>query len=151
MHNQNRKNMIIIIDYGLGNSGSIKNMLARLGIESEISSDLGLISSAEKLILPGVGAFDVAMRNLTSSGLVNVLNDCVLHRKVPILGICLGMQVMSEKSEEGVLPGLGWFKAETVRFQFSHLEQAHLKIPHMGWSEIEYTIPLCSLLPCENS
>ena len=128
--------MIAIIDYGMGNLGSIYNMLNRIGVRSVISSDPGEIALAEKLILPGVGAFDRAMKSLERLGLLPVLNERVLGNKVPILGICLGMQLLSLRSEEGELPGLGWIDAETVRFVLDG-ENATLKIPHMGWNTIE--------------
>jgi len=128
--------MITIVNYGLGNLGSIRNMLLRIGVESVITDDLETIRGAERLILPGVGAFDNAMANLNRLGIAQVLNERVLERRVPILGICLGMQLMSRRSEEGSLPGLGWVDAETVRFRFEG-EAARLKIPHMGWNRIE--------------
>lgn len=128
--------MIAIIDYGMGNLGSIHNMLNRIGAPSVITSDPRKIVSADKLILPGVGAFDRAMESLDRLGLLPILNDKVLERKVPILGICLGMQLLSRRSEEGDMKGLGWIDAETVRFAFEG-ENAALKIPHMGWNTIE--------------
>lgn len=127
--------MIAIVDYGMGNLGSIKNMLARIGADSVITSDKDQIASADKLILPGVGAFDNAMTNLRNLGLLPVLNNQVLEEKVPILGICLGMQLLTKSSEEGVLDGLGWIDAKTIKFQFD--PASGLKIPHMGWDEIE--------------
>jgi len=128
--------VIAIIDYGMGNLGSIYNMLNRIGVRSVVSSDPGEIALAEKLILPGVGAFDRAMQSLERLGLLPVLNERVLVNKVPFLGICLGMQLLSLRSEEGELPGLGWIDAETVRFVLDE-ENATLKIPHMGWNTIE--------------
>lgn len=132
--------MIAIIDYGMGNLGSIHNMLNRIGAPSVITSDPRTINSADKLILPGVGAFDHAMQSLGRLGLIPVLNECVLDRKVPIFGICLGMQILSRRSEEGNLPGLGWIDAETVRFSFEE-ETPALRIPHMGWNTIEVKHP----------
>lgn len=127
--------MVAIIDYGMGNLGSIQNMFARIGAESVITADPALIGSAAKLVLPGVGAFDSAILNLRKLGLVRVLNEAVLERRVPILGICLGVQLFSHSSEEGTLPGLGWIDAETVRFRFE--DQARdLKVPHMGWNTV---------------
>ena len=127
--------MIAIIDYGLGNSGSIRNMLKRIGVESAITADADVIRSAEKLIIPGVGAFDEGMRQLELRNLKPLLDEVVLERKVPVLGICLGMQLFCKSSEEGDLPGLGWIDAETRRFQFDAL-QADLRIPHMGWNTV---------------
>jgi len=128
--------MIAIVNYGAGNPGSISNMLSRIGVEAVITADAGVITAAQKLILPGVGAFDAAMANLEKSGLIPVLDRQVRDRGVPILGICLGMQLFSKRSEEGKTPGLGWLDAETVRFQFDPAH-AHLKIPHMGWNSIQ--------------
>lgn len=127
--------MITIIDYNAGNIVSVKNMLNRLGFESIVSSDVNDIASAEKLILPGVGHFDHGMKNLRNSGLVSTLNERVLDKKVPILGICLGVQLFTTGSEEGTLPGLSWFaSAKTVKFAVSGEE---LKIPHMGWADVQ--------------
>ena len=127
--------MIAIIDYGLGNSGSIRNMLKKIGVESAITADADIIRSAEKLIIPGVGAFDEGMRQLELRNLKPLLDEVVLERKVPVLGICLGMQLFCKSSEEGDLPGLGWIDAETRRFQFDAL-QADLRIPHMVWNTV---------------
>ena len=127
--------MIIIIDYGMGNVGSILNMLKKIGENAMISGVSNDIMTADKLILPGVGAFDHGMAHLSERGLIPLLNKRVLEDKCPILGICLGMQLLSCRSEEGELPGLGWVDAETRRFQFNG-ELGHLKIPHMGWNEV---------------
>ncbi len=132
--------MITIVDYGVGNLGSIANMLKKIGAKAEVASDPAALRRAEKLILPGVGAFDAGMRKLNESGLTPLLNELVLEKKTPILGLCLGMQLMTRRSEEGVEAGLGWFEAETVRFRFGP-EQAHLKIPHMGWNTLEVRRP----------
>lgn len=127
--------MIIIIDYGMGNIGSILNMLKKIGAAARISSDPDEIRAAEKLILPGVGAFDTGMRQLNECGLIDLLNEKVLAKKTPVLGVCLGMHLLVQKSEEGILPGLGWIDGETVRFHFDR-SQSELKIPHMGWNDI---------------
>jgi glutamine amidotransferase len=127
--------MIVIIDYGLGNLGSVWNMLRRVSPSAVMSSDPSVIVKADKLVLPGVGAFDEGIRNLVARGLLGLLERRVVQDRVPALGICLGMQLMAQSSEEGSLPGLGWLDAEVVRFKFSE-EQGYLKIPHMGWSEI---------------
>jgi len=127
--------MITIIDYKTGNLGSIQNILKRIGEQSVVTSDKNEIAKAKKLILPGVGAFDTGMRNLNDLGLVNVLNEKVINEKTPVLGICLGMQLLSEGSEEGMLRGLGWIRAKTVRFQF--IDTIEYKIPHMGWNFIK--------------
>lgn len=126
--------MITIIDYNAGNIGSIKNMLRKIGADSIVTSDPQLIMKAEKLILPGVGHFDYGMRNLEMTGLIPLLNERVLKDKVPILGICLGAQLFTTKSEEGTLEGLGWLDARTVRFNFG---TSAVKVPHMGWSNAE--------------
>ena len=127
--------MIVIVDYGVGNLGSIKNMFKKAGYKAEPSSDPAVLREAEKLILPGVGAFDAAMRKFRETGLVSVVGELVLEKKIPVLGLCVGLQLMSKGSEEGTEAGLGWFDAETVRFKFD-AEHSHLKVPHMGWNEI---------------
>lgn len=124
--------MITIIDYKTGNLGSIQNILRRIGEPSIITSDKSVISDAKKLILPGVGSFDTGMRNLLDLDLIDTINYKVLNEKVPVLGICLGMQLISLKSEEGSLHGLGWINAETKRFIFNNTFE--FKIPHMGWN-----------------
>jgi glutamine amidotransferase len=127
--------MIIVIDYEMGNIGSIINMIKKAGCEAVLSSDLARIETAEKLILPGVGSFDTGMQNLDKLDLIDALRRRVIREKVPILGICLGMQLLSEKSEEGVLPGLGFISGQTVKFKFDHVN-ANLRIPHMGWNSV---------------
>ena len=128
--------MITIIDYGLGNLASIKNMIKKVGGRSIITSDPEMILKAEKLILPGVGAFGRGMENLHKKGLIEPLNQKVLVEKVPVLGICLGLQLMTAKSEEAEIPGLGWIDGETVKFDASQMPSS-LKIPHMGWADIK--------------
>lgn len=128
--------MIVIIDYGVGNLNSVLNMLKKIGAEAVISSDPSMIKAAHKLVLPGVGAFDNGIKNLTEKGLIDVLHEKVLHQQTPILGICLGLQLFTRKSEEGTSPGLGWIDAGTIRFQFPPTNN-NLKIPHMGWNTIE--------------
>ncbi|MHC1703826.1 MAG: imidazole glycerol phosphate synthase subunit HisH [Tenuifilaceae bacterium] len=127
--------MITIIDYKTGNLGSIQNILKRIGENSIVTSDKNEIAKATKIILPGVGTFDTGMRNLRDLDLIDVLNEKVLSERIPILGICLGMQLLSKGSEEGVIPGLGWINADTVRFQFVNTKE--YKIPHMGWNFVE--------------
>ena len=139
--------MIAIINYGLGNLTSIQNMCRRLGIEATITSDEEVISKASKLLLPGVGHFKKGMENLHSSGLKPLLDKLVLEEKKPVLGICLGAQLMTKHSEEGDVEGLGWVDATTVRF--AQADHVGMKVPHMGWSEIK-TVghnPLWTLLP----
>jgi glutamine amidotransferase len=126
--------MIGIIDYGLGNPAAIHNMLRRIGIESMVSSDQAELAGADKLILPGVGAFDEGMRNLRSHDLVSFLDEQIREKKKPILGICLGMQLIGENSEEGNLPGLGFVPMKFQRFQAS--AHSRTKTLHMGWNEV---------------
>jgi glutamine amidotransferase len=126
--------MIVIIDYDMGNVGSIANMIKRVGGESTISRDPNTIQNASKLILPGVGAFDTGMQNIEEFGLLSLLNQKVLDDRTPILGICLGMQLLTNRSEEGLRTGLGWIDAETVRFPSSTPDCPKLRIPHMGWN-----------------
>ena len=127
--------MIVVIDYGMGNMRSILNMLKKIGVEGIISSDIEDITNAKQLILPGVGAFDSGMSNLYKFGLVDVLNQKVLEEKTPILGICLGMQLLTKRSDEGTMPGLGWINAEAIKFKFDDTA-GNLKIPHMGWDVV---------------
>ena len=123
--------MITIIDYGMGNLGSIHNMFKRIGAESEITNDLEIISKAKKLLLPGVGNFDKAVSIIESEGLKTLLDRKVLVDKTPILGICLGMQLLTNESEEGDLKGFSWIPSRTIKFKF---DNNHYKIPHMGWN-----------------
>jgi len=125
--------MIVVVDYGVGNLGSIVNMFKKVGAKAVASSDPAVIEGAEKLILPGVGAFDAAMRKFRETGLVPVVGRLVMEKKIPVLGLCVGLQLMTKGSEEGREAGLGWFDAETIRFKFDDAH-AHLKIPHMGWN-----------------
>lgn len=129
--------MIVIVDYGLGNTGSVLNMVHKMGGEARISSSPDEIKEASAIILPGVGAFDNAMQKLDESGLIPILEEMVINRKVPFLGICLGMQLLFERSEEGKLPGLGWIEGEVKRFRFSDEKIMTHKIPHMGWNQIQ--------------
>jgi glutamine amidotransferase len=124
--------MIAIVDYGIGNLNSIRNMLDKIGVASLITSSSQEIRRAGKLILPGIGAFDAGMSGLTKSGLIPVLNEKVLNERTPVLGICLGMQLMTRGSEEGALPGLAWIQATTRRFD--RAADPTLKVPHMGWN-----------------
>jgi imidazole glycerol-phosphate synthase subunit HisH len=127
--------MIAIIDYHVGNLASIKNMLGKIGEQVIISSKQEDLARAEKLILPGVGSFDTGMKNLSDLGLIETLNQLVLTDKKPILGICLGMQILGKSSEEGALAGLSWIDAETIKFKFEN--DPKRKIPNMGWNSLE--------------
>jgi imidazole glycerol-phosphate synthase subunit HisH len=124
--------MITIIDYGLGNLGSVLNMMKKVNVAAQISGDLDVIANAEKILLPGVGAFDAAMERLTGTPLRDVLDKKAKVDKVPVLGICLGMQLLTRGSEEGKLPGLDWIPAFTYKFPSSDL-----KVPHMGWNLVK--------------
>ncbi len=130
--------MVTIINYGLGNLGSIANMFKRIGTPCVVTSDAEIISKAEKILLPGVGAFDSAMRRITEIGLDYILKEKALKEKVPFMGICLGMQLLTNESEEGKLPGLGIINGKTVRFKFN---DHSIKIPHMGWNKVSLTRP----------
>jgi glutamine amidotransferase len=132
--------MIVIIDYGMGNLGSIANMLKQIGAQADVTNDARKIESAERLILAGVGAFDQGMKRLNDLNLIPLMTRKVLENKTPFIGICLGMQLLSRRSEEGDLPGLGWLDAETLRFNFNDGAQ-RLRIPHMGWNEIQIQKP----------
>jgi imidazole glycerol-phosphate synthase subunit HisH len=127
--------MITIIDYGMGNLGSVLNMLKKVGAQAKISSNPHEIRKAQKILLPGVGAFDTAMQRINESNLKEILNEKALKEKVPILGICLGMQLLTNGSEEGKLSGLGWIEGKTLNFK-GKINDA-LKIPHMGWNIAE--------------
>lgn len=140
--------MITIVDYGMGNLGSIQNMFKRIRVESEIAGDVDKIAVAKKILLPGVGAFDAAMQRINESGLKQVLDKKAMEEKVPVLGICLGMQLLTKSSEEGKLPGLGWIDAKTIRLQFGDYS---MKVPHMGWNLVfkKNESPLIKELPEE--
>ncbi|MFM9840719.1 MAG: imidazole glycerol phosphate synthase subunit HisH [Cyclobacteriaceae bacterium] len=127
--------MLTIIDYGVGNLSSIRNMLKKIGAPCRISTSISDVVGAEKLILPGVGAFDTCASKLRQSGLIDTLTQKVLHEHTPLLGVCVGMQLLMEKSEEGTLPGLGWIKGSNVRFKLEMGNQ-NLKVPHMGWTDV---------------
>lgn len=127
------------MDYGVGNVASLVNMYDDLGIECQISQDPAVIASAAKLILPGVGAFDRAMTTLRARGLVRPLEQAVLQRRVPILGVCLGMQLLARGSEEGRERGLGWIDADVIRIQPRN--GAPLKVPHVGWADVRSIKP----------
>ncbi|ERJ57722.1 imidazole glycerol phosphate synthase subunit HisH [Sphingobacterium paucimobilis] len=123
--------MISVIDYGLGNLGSVCNMFKKVGYEAMIITSPEDLNKATKIILPGVGAFDTGMKNLNEGQWIKALNKRVLEDKIPTLGICLGMQLMCRSSEEGSLSGLGWINGRTKKF---HFENKDLKSPHMGWN-----------------
>jgi glutamine amidotransferase len=126
---------IVIVNYGMGNLRSVVKKFEHLNIEAKISSEKHTIEQADKIILPGVGHFANAMRNLANLGLIDVLNNQVLMNKKPVLGICLGLQLFAKFSEEGNCEGLGWIDAEVIRFHVS--DPYKFKIPHIGWNSIE--------------
>jgi len=122
----------------MGNLGSIVNMFKRIGIETQVCDNAGGVAKAQKILLPGVGAFDAAMSRITAiEGMMEILDQKVLVEKIPLLGICLGMQLLTDGSEEGQLPGLGYIPGGTIRFPVSD----ELKVPHMGWNLIEEVNP----------
>jgi glutamine amidotransferase len=131
--------MITIINYGLGNLGSVQNMLKRIGAPCKITSDLKEIEDAEKILLPGVGAFDSAIQKIDELNLRSVLVHKAKVDKIPFLGICLGMQLLTRSSEEGVLAGLDLVPAKTIKFKFDNT--SNLKIPHMGWNFVKQNTP----------
>ncbi len=124
--------MIAIVDYDIGNLGAVANMLRRMGADCEITADRARIEAADKLILPGNGAFDACMQNLRASGLVPVLEAKVRGEQTPLLGICVGAQMLGHGSEEGHEPGLGWLDLRVKRFP----PQPGLRVPHMGWNGV---------------
>jgi imidazole glycerol-phosphate synthase subunit HisH len=122
--------MIVIIDYGVGNLGSLLNMCKHIGVSACVSKNESDVFDASHIILPGVGSFDPGMKKLTSSVFLNPLNESVIVRKTPVLGICLGMQMMTNGSEEGSADGLGWIDAKATLIPKSY----DVKVPHMGWN-----------------
>jgi len=126
---------VSLVNYGLGNIHAFANIYRRLNIDVDIVDDANGLAAAERLILPGVGAFDWAMNRLNRSGIREALDEAVLGRGVPVLGVCVGMQMMARTSDEGELPGLGWIDAKVARFD---LAEAHrYPLPHMGWNDIQ--------------
>lgn len=133
--------MIVVVDYGMGNLSSIVNMIKKVGGKAMLSRGPDDIENATKLILPGVGSFDHGMDNLNERGYVDILTRKVVEDRVPILGICLGMQLLSGGSEEGrPTPGLGWIDARTIRFRFD-AGTTKRKVPHMGWNTVVVARP----------
>jgi glutamine amidotransferase len=143
-----KKIRIGVVDYGMGNLGSIANMFKKLGYPIPICSDSHSIANAKGIIIPGVGSFDRGVENLKSRGLWNLLIDRVIEHKTPVLGICLGAQLLMTESEEGNLQGFGWVPGKVERFSFRDLEIVP-KIPHMGWNELKQsqTSPLWNKMP----
>lgn len=127
--------MITIIDYGLGNISAFQNVYKRLDIPTKVAKSVEDLQYVEKLILPGVGAFDYAMSQLNNSGMRQRLDELVLKQKTPVIGICVGMQIMGNKSDEGNLEGLKWIDANVRKFDESTIHQ-RTKLPHMGWNDV---------------
>lgn len=127
--------MITLIDYGVGNIFAFQNVYKRLDIPTKIAKTISDLEDAEKLILPGVGAFDYAMDQLNASGMRDKLDELVLKKKIPVIGICVGMQMMGNKSEEGRAEGLKWLDADILKFDESLIQQ-RTKLPHMGWNDV---------------
>jgi len=127
--------MITLIDYGVGNIFAFQNVYKRLGIPTRIAKTAVDLNDVKKLILPGVGSFDYAMSQLNSSGMREKLDELVLEKKVPVIGICVGMQMMGNRSDEGTLDGLKWIDAEILKFDEGLIQQ-RTKLPHMGWNDV---------------
>jgi len=141
---------VVIVDYGMGNIQSVLRKFSLFGITPTVSNDSATINSADKIVLPGVGHFGEAMKNLISLNLVNVLHENVLIRKKPTLGICLGMQLMTSFSEEGegLVKGLNWFDASVKKFQINDIQK--YKVPFIGWNKIEIKKPSILMSGIEN-
>lgn len=130
-------NQIVIIDYNMGNLRSVQKAFEKVGSEAIITNDINLIKNATKIVLPGVGSFKDGMKHLKELNLIDVLNDEILNKKKPFLGICLGMQLISKVSyENGETLGLGWINAEIKKFTFN--DDIKLKVPHVGWNNISF-------------
>ena len=130
--------MIKVLDYGMGNTASMLNMIRKAGGVGELCSSPSDLESASAIILPGVGAFDNGMTKLAQSGLLESLVHKVIEEKLPFLGVCLGMHLLFDKSEEGKLPGLGWINGDVTRFDFTGTNAIELlKVPHMGWNLVQ--------------
>lgn len=136
--------MIAIIDYGLGNIQAFVNLYSRLHISVLVAKKPDDLIGATKIILPGVGAFDYAMQQLADSGMRDILEELVVQKKMPVLGICVGMQMLASSSDEGKMPGLGWIKGHVRAFN-SIPQLSDLPMPHMGWNDIK-TVGDCPLL-----
>lgn len=132
--------MIAIVDYGSGNVAAISDIFKRLKLPHTVTRDHGELRVAERYILPGVGAFDATMRTLRGSGLVDLLNDEVHGKGKRILGICVGMQILGDASDEGDLPGLGWIPGHICRIEAAAIPE-RLKLPHMGWNAVRLETP----------
>jgi glutamine amidotransferase len=130
--------MIAIVDYGLGNLKAFANIYKRLNIPVEIVTTSEQLKKSKKIILPGVGAFDHAMEQLNNSGLRDTLDELVLNKEIPVLGICVGMQMLGNYSDEGKLSGLKWIDGEVKLFDVNSIKHT-TRLPHMGWNDVEPT------------
>ena len=128
--------MIVLVNYGLGNIRAFENIYKRLNIPVRVANNADELADAEKIILPGVGAFDGAMSMLQASGMRECLDDLVINKRRPVLGICVGMQMMAMRSDEGAMPGLGWIKADVRKFNDTSSSQKNFLLPHMGWNDV---------------
>jgi imidazole glycerol-phosphate synthase subunit HisH len=138
-----------VLDYGLGNVAAFVNIYKRLNLAVEIATTAAQLAAVEKIILPGVGAFDWAMTRLNESGMRDSLDHLVMSKKVPVLGVCVGMQMMANQSDEGKLPGLGWVDGTVKRFDADGFkQQTHL--PHMGWNDVSPLDETCLFKNIQN-
>lgn len=129
--------MITIVDYGLGNINAFANLYKKLNVKLQFAKDINDLSGTTKLILPGVGAFDHAMKKLNDSGMREKLDELVLEKNIPVIGICVGMQIMANNSEEGELNGLGWIPGQVKKFTRATLAlESDFPLPHMGWNSL---------------
>jgi glutamine amidotransferase len=133
--------VITLVDYGLGNIQAFANIYNRLNIPVAVAKTATQLATAKKIILPGVGAFDWAMTRLAESGMRSCLDDLIMAKKLPVLGVCVGMQMMASRSEEGKLPGLGWIEGEVKKLRGLEVErfsgaEGKLILPHMGWNDV---------------
>ena len=140
--------MISIVDYGAGNIQAFLNIFNRLGIKAQRATNIKLLRESSHIILPGVGHFDQAMKKLNNSGLRDCLENLVIDLKIPILGICVGMQMLADKSEEGIVPGLGWIPGNVRAFS-NNPTWSQLPLPHMGWNKLN--INQSALISSENN
>lgn len=126
---------VTLVHYGLGNIQAFAHIYQRLNLLVEVATTAEQLAAAKRLILPGVGAFDWAMARLNASGMRDALDNAVLNRRIPVLGVCVGMQMMAERSDEGVEPGLGWIKGDVKAFDA--MSETKLPLPHMGWNDVD--------------
>lgn len=126
---------VTLVHYGLGNIQAFAHIYQRLNLVVEVATSAEQVMAAQRLIMPGVGAFDWAMARLNASGMRDALDEAVLTRKTPVLGVCVGMQMMAERSDEGVKPGLGWIKGDVKAF--NAMSETQLPLPHMGWNDVD--------------